>query len=415
MHNTSTMVNAEKNEAQKVYSGTLDMLLHDINGMGAILTREQEVVLGHCIQASTKMRSIICKWCVDHANKKELIPKAKLVRNMPFLRTKIITSNKKDHCPDLRSAKEAENELLSIFRHSLQHVPDINALVKHDIARILKKYDIYPSRRNRRKRKNSEPYLEATRVIEEGEAARKTLVERNIPLAINRARRLHRGHFLGIDDLTNEGILGLIRAGEGFDPSMGTRFATYATWWVNQTIKMALKNKSQTIRVPPCLQETLWKWTVVAAKIEGETGYPAAFDDVADAMKLSRDERKRIRDGLAIFGHSISTGKHSDDDTRSATAILSSKEIPPPKIVEKSELIQIILNIIDSVLDDREIAILKMRYGLGHVEPQTLEQVGDVFSVSKERIRQIEKNAIRKLQMNLEDRYSTVFKTLFAA
>ena len=231
------------------------------------------------------------------------------------------------------------------------------------------------------------------REIGRGDAyARDLMIRSNLRLVVSIAKKyVHRG--LPYMDIIEEGNLGLMRAVTRFDPSLGYRFSTYATWWIRQAVKRALINKAKTIRVPAYMAETVVKWKGECAKLANEYGHLPTFDEVARHMRLSPSKARIIKGALQITRE-----PNQESEEWGLEDLVFDESKQPDEVVfdrfEKERMIKLL-----GAIDEREAAILKMRYGLGTGEPMTLKDVGRKFKLTRERIRQIEHEAIKKLNV----------------
>jgi RNA polymerase primary sigma factor len=229
--------------------------------------------------------------------------------------------------------------------------------------------------------------------------ARDHMVRANLRLVVNLARG-YLGKGLDLQDLIEEGNLGLLRAVEGFDPSMNTRFSTYAGFWIKQSMKRALVNSAKTIRIPAYMVELLSKWRRATAKLTDEFGRPPSPEEVALDMNLSQRKLNIIKKAIRIYNFSpqlnqAEAGVPLDDlvpDNRTAT---------PDMQMSQSDELQQVMAMLES-MDPREAIVLRMRFGLEDEAPKTLKEIGESLGLTRERVRQIETEALRKMREGLE-------------
>jgi RNA polymerase primary sigma factor len=224
--------------------------------------------------------------------------------------------------------------------------------------------------------------------------ARERMVRANLRLVVNIARA-YTGKGLGLQDLIEEGNLGLLRAVEGFDPSMNTRFSTYASYWIKQSIKRAVINTGKTIRIPAYMNELLVKWRRATAKLQDELGRVPTQEEIAHSLNLPRKKLNIIKKAIRIYNASPQTDQ--PEIGRSIDETLTDELSPAPEanIVKADDLNQV-MGLLDE-MDKREAAVLRLRFGLDGEEPKTLKEIGDRLNLTRERVRQIESEALGKL------------------
>lgn len=232
---------------------------------------------------------------------------------------------------------------------------------------------------------------------QEGKEAKDHLINANLRLVIAIAKHyVGRGmHFL---DLIQEGNMGLIKAVEKFDYTKGFKFSTYATWWIRQAITRAIADQARTIRIPVHMVETINKMTRVQRQLVQELGRDPTAEEISDKMDGSLSpERIREIQRIALEPVSLETPIGEEDDSHLGDFIEDKEAQSPEEYTTKSLLKDELYEIMKD-LTDREERVLRLRYGLDDNRPRTLEEVGREFNVTRERIRQIEAKAIRKLR-----------------
>jgi RNA polymerase primary sigma factor len=242
---------------------------------------------------------------------------------------------------------------------------------------------------------SAEQEKELAQRIEEGDnEARDHMVRANLRLVVNIARS-YTGKGLGLQDLIAEGNLGLLRAVEGFDPSMNTRFSTYASYWIKQSIKRAVINTGKTIRIPAYMNELLVKWRRATARLQDELGRMPTQEEIAQSLNLPRKKLSIIKKAIRIYNASPQTDQPEIGRSIDETLTDDFSPTPEANIVKADDLNQV-MGLIDR-MDKREAAVLRLRFGLEGEEPKTLKEIGDRLGLTRERVRQIESEALGKL------------------
>lgn len=233
--------------------------------------------------------------------------------------------------------------------------------------------------------------------IQDGKEAKDQLINANLRLVISIAKHyVGRGmHFL---DLIQEGNMGLIKAVEKFDYTKGFKFSTYATWWIRQAITRAIADQARTVRIPVHMVETINKMTRVQRQLVQEFGREPTAEEISDKMEGALSpERIREIQRIALEPVSLETPIGEEDDSRLGDFIADNDAQSPEEYTTKNLLKEQLYEIMND-LTERERRVLCLRYGLEDNRPRTLEEVGREFGVTRERIRQIEAKAIRKLR-----------------
>jgi RNA polymerase primary sigma factor len=240
----------------------------------------------------------------------------------------------------------------------------------------------------------------AYRIIDQGDVeARDHLVRANLRLVVNIAR-MYIGKGLCLQDLIAEGNLGLLRAVEGFDPDMETRFSTYASFWIKQSIKRALLNTGKTIRVPAYMAELMNKWRRSSARLQEELGRTPTSEEIAASLSLPKKKLKIIQKALRIY-NAAPQGDGSESGGFMEEMLTDENSAAPDKRMAAADDVKQVLGLLCQ-LDERSAAVLRLRYGLDGEEPMTLKEIGERLGLTRERVRQIERDALRQLRDDIE-------------
>lgn len=271
---------------------------------------------------------------------------------------------------DLAAAKARGEDSVQLYLRSIGRIKLLSATEEIELARRIGKGD---------------------------EIAKKRLVQANLRLVVSVAKK-YQNRGLPFLDLIQEGNLGLIRAAEKFDPERGYKFSTYATWWIRQGITRALADKSRTIRVPVHMVETINSLRKVTRKLSQELARRPTMEELARAMNVSLTKIKEI---LAANRVPVSLDTpFGEDEDNSLAELVQDESSTPPEVSTESILMASDIRGVLSVLTPREREILILRYGLQDGQQRTLEQVGKLVGITRERTRQIELKALRALRQS---------------
>lgn len=243
--------------------------------------------------------------------------------------------------------------------------------------------------------------LELAARIEQGDVeARDRMVRANLRLVVNISRG-YTGKGLSLQDLIEEGNLGLLRAVEGFDPTVGTRFSTYASYWIKQSIKRALINSAKTIRIPAYMVELLSKWRRATARLSEELGRTPTNEEVARVLGLPKKKLPIIRKAIRI-SNSTPQSDQSESGWSLGEMVMDERLKAPDELMLDHDILRHAMELLGD-LEEREAMVLKLRFGLDGREPKTLKEIGAELGLTRERVRQIETEALRRLADGLTD------------
>jgi RNA polymerase primary sigma factor len=262
---------------------------------------------------------------------------------------------------------------LQLYLNQINHVPLLSAEREKELARRL--------------------------IRENDPAAREEMVRANLRLVVNIAKNYaNRG--MALQDLIEEGNIGLLKAVEGFNPEMNIRFSTYASWWIKQAIKRALINSVQPIHIPAYMVEMIAKWKQAISELEDKLNRVPSLDELSKHMKMSGKKVRIIHRAVRAF-HSPTQAQVNDHDGMALHEMLhDERTLSPHDIALGKDELRTIYMLLNKI-DQREAEILRLRFGLEDGRPLTLKEIGDKVGLTRERVRQIENEALQKLNAYL--------------
>ena len=300
---------------------------------------------------------------------------------------------------DIVSSGYSADDPVKMYLHDIGQIDLLTITQESEFARMYQESLMCQEKINSYKKQGKqipeEEMKELQKKIADGEEARKILIESNLRLVVSIAKR-YLGRGLLLLDLIQEGNMGLMKAVNKFDPTKGFKFSTYATWWIRQAITRAIADQARTIRIPVHMVETINKLKKVTRRLAQELSRKPTEDELALEMNVSIPKLREIIK-IAQEPLSLETPIGKEEDSRLGDFI-EDKEADAPIKTVASELLREDLAEVLCTLSPRERDVLRLRFGMDDGRQRTLEEVGQLFGVTRERIRQIEAKALRKLR-----------------
>jgi RNA polymerase primary sigma factor len=302
--------------------------------------------------------------------------------------------------PHLGAQKNLEligsDDTIGLYLKEMAHIPLLSSQEEIELAkRIERAREALNELSQHEKSTNRERRTQLEEQIRDGYLARDHLIKANTRLVVSIAKK-YLGNGVPFLDLIQEGNLGLMRAVEKFDYQRGFRFSTYATWWIRQTITRAIADQGRTIRVPVYMTDRIRKMYRILYQMEQKLGYPPSEEELANEMDL---DPQKIKWMLRVSWTPVSLESPVGDDEDSEFGMfVEDKGSPSPAQAVYQDMLRERINEVLSSLSPREARILRLRFGLDCDRPYTLEEVGQKFGLTRERIRQIEGKALRRLR-----------------
>jgi RNA polymerase primary sigma factor len=294
------------------------------------------------------------------------------------------------------TSSEAPNE--DLVRQYLREIGQYPLLTDVDEVELAKAIELGNASEEEiatpKKKLTPKKRIDLQKKVKAGKAAKRRFIQSNLRLVVSIAKK-YSAAGLPLLDLIQEGNLGLMRAVEKFDYRRGFKFSTYATWWIRQAITRAIADKARTIRIPVHMVETLYRVRKVQAELLEQLGREATIDEIAAAAEMTPD---KVREAFRVLPEPISIHEPIGDEDAELGDFIEDESTEGPFEAAALKLRQEDLwRMLDS-LSDREKKVLALRFGLLTGEPRTLEEVGQEFALTRERIRQIEAKALSKLR-----------------
>lgn len=288
------------------------------------------------------------------------------------------------------------DDTVGLYLKEMSRVPLLSNEEELELARRIERGRHAQAELQRLDRRHTARRRELEALVADGLAARDHLIRANTRLVVSVAKR-YVGRGVPFLDLIQEGNLGLMKAVEKYDYHRGFRFSTYATWWIRQTISRAIADQSRTIRVPVHMSDRIRQMFRRKHELEQDLGRPPTNEELAAALGITV-ERLEWMQRVALLPLSLESPVGDEEEAAELGAFIEDEDTPSPTQVTYQNMLREKIEEVLNTLSPREALILRLRYGLDHDRPYTLEEVGQKFGLTRERIRQIEGKALRRLR-----------------
>ncbi len=290
---------------------------------------------------------------------------------------------------------QTADDTVKMYLKEIGLVPLLTAAEEVALAKAIERGKLAAERLNSGVDLTAEEVEHLKAEIERGQVARQRLIEANLRLVVSIAKK-HMGRGLSFLDLIEEGNIGLMKAVEKYDYRRGFKFSTYATWWIRQAISRAIADQARTIRLPAHMGDTITTLLKVSRQLAQKLGHDPSVEEIGEAMGIPAE---RVRHIMKVSQLPVSLDSPVGEDQDSFLGeFIEDTSVPEPMDAASREMLNIQLREVLKTLPERERKVIELRYGLVDGRPRTLEEISLEFGVTRERIRQIEADALRRLR-----------------
>jgi RNA polymerase primary sigma factor len=300
---------------------------------------------------------------------------------------------------NLENSAYQSNDIVKMYLHEIGQVELLNVTQELELARVVQE-GVMAKERIDSYKKNGKELSDADNTslqekIDQGKAARDILIESNLRLVVNSAKK-YNGRGLPFSDLIQEGNMGLMKAVVKYDPTRGYKFSTYATWWIKQAITRAIADKGRNVRIPVHMVESINRLTRTKRRMVQELHRDPSIEEIANEMKLPVEKIVELQ-RVAQDSVSFDTAVGDEEDSTLIDLIPDNETLNPLEYTEKC-LFREEINDVLQTLTPKEEMVIRLRYGIGYDRNHTLEEVGEIMHVTRERVRQIEDKSLARLR-----------------